>query len=206
LEGIDALGDHLVESSVEKVPHFLHLRVSERGARPSALQLMAFLEERTQFTCVAIEQQHHRPHQVRPALGAARLRSVTRDAFSGPHRSATFGGGAIGDVFFAGTRAREHARRSLTLLRGHAVIGPGRDTGDEHDREPGDQTAVRSHYTSHSTTASRSDVNGSRPADGVNSCAKYPWNPVSAMAFATLAHWTSCVASSSWRPGTPPVW
>jgi hypothetical protein len=38
-------------------------------------------------------------------------------------------------------------------------------------------------YTSHNSTASASDFSGSRV--GMNSCAKYPWNPSATMASAT---------------------
>ena len=58
-------------------------------------------------------------------------------------------------------------------------------------------------HTSHNSAAFRSDSMGS-PA-GTNSCATYPRNPASAIARITASHWTSCVPSSSCRPGTPPV-
>ena len=67
-------------------------------------------------------------------------------------------------------------------------------------------TAARSPfvYTSQSATASRNEVSGSRV--GTNSCARNPLKPVSAIARQIAGHCSSCVSSSSWRPGTPPVW
>ena len=54
------------------------------------------------------------------------------------------------------------------------------------------------------STASRSEVRGSRV--GTNSWATYPVKLVEAMPRMTPAQLTSWVSSSSWRPGTPPVW
>src|SRR2546430_604826 len=59
-------------------------------------------------------------------------------------------------------------------------------------------------HTVQVSTACRNEVRGSRV--GTNSCAMYPSNPVSAMAAAIACQVSSCVPSSSWRPGTPPVW
>src|SRR2546430_5627451 len=59
-------------------------------------------------------------------------------------------------------------------------------------------------HTVQVSTACRNEVSGSRV--GVNSCATNPVKPVSAMAAATACQLSSCVPSSSWRPGTPPVW
>src|SRR5205814_10336636 len=59
-------------------------------------------------------------------------------------------------------------------------------------------------HTVQVSTACRSEVSGSRV--GVNSCAMNPVKPVSAMAAATACQLSSFVPSSSWRPGTPPVW
>jgi len=58
-------------------------------------------------------------------------------------------------------------------------------------------------YTSHNVIASRSEVIGSR--FGMNSWAMKPVWPVSMMARTIAGQFSSCVASSSLRPGTPPV-
>src|SRR6058998_552487 len=64
---------------------------------------------------------------------------------------------------------------------------------------PTNVMCVPAFQTVQTATASESEVSGSRV--GVNSCATKPWNPVSAMAAATACQFSSCVPSSSWRPG-----
>ena len=108
----------------------------------------------------------------------------------------------------------EHDRRGVAA---RAERAPGRSPQEgggeagasgEESQARGAHLASRAldgdFYTSHSTTASRSDVSGSRV--GTNSCARKPLKPVSTIARQTAGHCSSCVSSSSWRPGTPPVW
>jgi len=95
----------------------------------------------------------------------------------------------------------QHGARHETLIR--ITQSTNQSAINQSIRNP--QSAIRNEesQTSQSATASRNDVNGSRV--GTNSCATYPPNPVSAIAWHTARQFTSCVASSSWRPGTPPV-
>src|SRR5439155_1426374 len=97
-----------------------------------------------------------------------------------------------------------HLRAGLgESVGGHSPAGPRAD--DTHVVYSG--LGARGSGLGHTvqvSTACRSEVRGSRV--GVNSCAMNPAKPVSAMADATACQFSSCVPSSSWRPGTPPVW
>ena len=152
-EEIDALGQHFVQPLMQEMPDFLDLRVGQAVALPSALQIVALLEVRAQLAGIAIAQKNQRAHQVRPAVRAAGLRAVTRDALGGPHRPAAFRGGTIDDVLVAGTGAGEHALRSL---RAAALSGASRNDStqgknDRNDRiDPVDPANLRCGHTSQS--------------------------------------------------------
>ena len=65
------------------------MRVSEQRARTAAHHLLvSALEQRPDFAAVPIAQHDERAHQVRSVLGAARLRSVARDALGAVDRAA----------------------------------------------------------------------------------------------------------------------
>ena len=59
-------------------------RRSELDARRAALHRMSLLQERPELAAVAIAQKHERAEQVRPGVGAARLRAVAGDALGWP--------------------------------------------------------------------------------------------------------------------------